>query len=64
MVVDAAFTSIGMDYFHVVIPALRKFKEEYIDTGEIRSLDNLPAYNNKQLTLICEIGAHGQRQSP
>jgi hypothetical protein len=52
MVVDAAFTSIEMDYFHVVIPALRKFKEKCIDTGEIRSLDDLPTYNNKHLTLI------------
>jgi hypothetical protein len=52
MVVDAAFTSIGMDYFHVVIPGLLKFKEKYIDTGEIGSIDDLPEYSIEQLTQI------------
>ena len=52
MVVDAAFTSIGMDYFHVVISGLHKFKEQYIDTGEIRSVDDLPGHNSEHLTRI------------
>ena len=52
MVVDAAFTSIGMDYFHVVIPGIQKFKEVCIDTGKIRSVNDLPAYNSEQLTRI------------
>ncbi|MEJ2739702.1 MAG: hypothetical protein P8105_07765, partial [Dehalococcoidia bacterium] len=52
MVVDAAFTSIGMDYFHVVIPGLQKFKKECIDTTGIRFIDDLLEYNNEQLIRI------------
>jgi hypothetical protein len=52
MMVDAAFTSIGMDYFHVVIPGLQRFKEECIDTGKIRSVNDLPEYNSEQLIRI------------
>ena len=52
IIVDAAFTSIGMDYFHVVIPGLRKFKEKCVDTGEIRSVDDLSGYNIEKLARI------------
>ena len=41
-----------MDYFHVVIPGLRKFKEKCVDTGEIRSVDDLSGYNIEKLARI------------
>lgn len=45
MVVDAAFTSIGLNYFAAVVPKVMKFKEELIDPGKVESLkalSNLP----------------------
>jgi len=45
MIVDAAFTSIGLNYFTAVVPKVMKFKEEFIDCGKVkrlRSLSNLP----------------------
>jgi hypothetical protein len=45
MIVDAAFTSIGLNYFTAVVPKVMKFKEEFIDCGKVknfRSLSDLP----------------------
>jgi len=45
MIVDAAFTSIGLNYFTAVVPRVMKFKEELVDCGKVRdveSLSNLP----------------------
>ncbi|PIU12824.1 MAG: hypothetical protein COT21_02900 [Hadesarchaea archaeon CG08_land_8_20_14_0_20_51_8] len=41
MVVDAAFTSIGLNYFTAVVPKVEEFNEEFVESGEIRDLKDL-----------------------
>ncbi len=41
MIVDAAFTSIGLNYFTAVVPKVMKFKEELVDCGEVTGLEGL-----------------------
>jgi hypothetical protein len=42
MVVDAAFTSIGLNYFTAVVPKVEEFSEKFVETGRIRFLRDLP----------------------
>ena len=41
MVVDAAFTSIGLNYFTAVVPKVEEFNKKFVKTGKIRSLEDL-----------------------
>jgi len=41
MVVDAAFTSIGLNYFTAVVPKVEKFNEKFVGNGKIRDLKDL-----------------------
>jgi len=41
MVVDAAFTSIGLNYFTVVVPKVEEFNEKFVENGRIRDLEDL-----------------------
>ncbi|MEM3078763.1 MAG: hypothetical protein QXF21_00415 [Thermoproteota archaeon] len=41
MVVDAAFTSIGLNYFTAVVPKVEEFNRRFVETGRIRSLQQL-----------------------
>ena len=41
MVVDAALTSSGFNYFTSIIPAVLKFKRAFVDTGRVASLEDL-----------------------
>jgi hypothetical protein len=41
MVIDAAFTSIGLNYFTAVVPKVMKFQEELVDCGKVGSLESL-----------------------
>jgi hypothetical protein len=41
MVVDAAFTSIGLNYFTAVVPKVEEFNERFVESGEIRKLRDL-----------------------
>ena len=41
MVVDAAFTSIGLNYFTAVVPKVLEFKKRFVDSGEIVGLRDL-----------------------
>jgi hypothetical protein len=41
MIVDAAFTSIGLNYFTAVVPGVMKFKRQLVDTGKVKSLQDL-----------------------
>ena len=41
MIVDAAFTSIGLNYFKTVVPKVEKFKREFVNTGRITTLKDL-----------------------
>jgi len=52
MVVDAAFTSIGLNYFQAVVPKVEKFRKEFVEPGRIRALEGLPSANDKELEKI------------
>jgi hypothetical protein len=41
MVVDAAFTSIGLNYFQSVVPRVEQFRQQFVETGKIRTVDDL-----------------------
>ncbi|MBN2187720.1 MAG: hypothetical protein JW732_09805 [Dehalococcoidia bacterium] len=50
MIVDAAFTSIGLNYFTAVVPKVMKFKKDFVDCGRVKdleSLSNLPEEKTK-----------------
>lgn len=40
IVVDAALTSIGVNYFNIVVPSVEKFNENYVKTGQITSFED------------------------
>jgi len=52
MVVDAAFTSIGLNYFNAVVPAVVKFDKELIVNGEIGTLRDLSALQQDRVESI------------
>jgi len=41
MVLDAAFTSVGLNYFQIVMPRVEKFRQEFVKTGRINGLEDL-----------------------
>jgi len=41
MVVDAAFTSIGLNYFTAVVPKVEEFNEKFVENGKIKNLKDL-----------------------
>lgn len=41
MVVDAAFTSIGLNYFTAVVPKVEEFSKRFVESGKICSLRDL-----------------------
>ncbi|MCD6529430.1 hypothetical protein J7L06_03990 [Candidatus Bathyarchaeota archaeon] len=41
MIVDAAFTSIGLNYFTAVVPKVQEFNARFVETGVIRGLKDL-----------------------
>ncbi|MEM2735483.1 MAG: hypothetical protein QXV45_04270 [Candidatus Bathyarchaeia archaeon] len=41
MIVDAAFTSIGLNYFTAVVPKVEEFNRSFVETGRIRDLKGL-----------------------
>ncbi len=41
MIVDASFTSLGLNYFQTVVPKIEEFRKKFVDTGEIISVDDL-----------------------
>ncbi len=52
MVVDAAFTSIGLNYFQAVVPKVEKFRKEFVESGKIRTLEDLATANNDELEKV------------
>jgi hypothetical protein len=52
MIVDAAFTSIGLNYFKAVVPKVEKFRQEFVSSGKINSLEDLAFTEGKKLELI------------
>ncbi|MEM1674310.1 MAG: hypothetical protein QXN24_05860 [Candidatus Bathyarchaeia archaeon] len=49
MVVDAAFTSIGLNYFIAVVPKVEEFRKKFVETGKIKSLKELSKANLDEL---------------
>jgi len=41
MVVDAAFDSIGLNYFTAVVPKVEEFNKKFVESGRIRDLKDL-----------------------
>ncbi|MGC8910115.1 MAG: hypothetical protein ACP5O5_05980 [Fervidicoccaceae archaeon] len=52
MVVDASFTSIGLDYFNSVLPKAIEFKEKFVDSGKIKSLKDLSLADIEELRTV------------
>jgi hypothetical protein len=49
MVVDAAFTSIGLNYFTVVVPKVEEFSKRFVENGRIKNLRELAAADINEL---------------
>jgi hypothetical protein len=52
MVVDAAFTSIGLNYFQSVVPRVEQFRQEFVETGKIRNVGDLVTADDAELQRI------------
>jgi len=52
MVLDAAFDSIGLNYFQSVVPKVELFRQEYIENGRIKSMEDLAKADDSNLTEI------------
>ena len=40
MVVDASFTSLGLNYFHAVVPKVEEFRRRFIEKGRIKTVED------------------------
>jgi len=49
MVVDAAFTSIGLNYFTAVVPKVEEFNKRFVEGGKIKSLKDLASADLNEL---------------
>jgi hypothetical protein len=45
MIVDASFTSIGLNYFIAVVPKVDKFRKTFVEAGKIKNLEDLATIN-------------------
>ena len=52
MVIDAAFDSIGLNYFQSVIPKVELFRKKYMETGQITSMEQLVTADDTKLKEI------------
>ena len=52
MVVDAAFDSIGLNYFQSVVPRVELFRLRYVTTSLITSLEELAGIEDTELKVI------------
>jgi hypothetical protein len=52
MVVDAALTSSGLNYFTAVVPKVKNFSDKFVKTGRIRSLQDLAALPQEEFAEI------------
>ena len=52
MIVDAAFTSIGLNYFTAVVPKVEEFNKKFVENGRIRSLKDLANANINELRTV------------
>ena len=49
MVVDAVFTSVGLNYFTAVVPKVNEFSRRFVEKGSIRNLRELASANINSL---------------
>jgi hypothetical protein len=52
MVVDAAFTSIGLNYFTAVVPKVEEFNRKFVETRRIRNLKELAKADMNELRKV------------
>jgi len=52
MVVDAAFTSIGLNYFQAVVPKVEEFERAFVRTGKIKSMEDLASADAGELKKV------------
>ncbi|RLE66380.1 MAG: hypothetical protein DRJ34_05445 [Thermoprotei archaeon] len=52
MVVDASFTSIGLNYFTAVVPGVERFDKMFVESGRIRCLRDLAKANIDELRKV------------
>jgi len=52
MVVDAAFTSIGLNYFTAVVPKVEEFNKKFVESRRINNLKELANANTNELRKV------------
>lgn len=52
MLVDAAFTSIGLNYFQSIVPKVTEFRERFVKTGKIKTLEDLASANAEEFRAV------------
>jgi len=52
MVVDAAFTSIGLNYFTAVVPKVEEFNKRFVESGRIKNLRDLAGADVNELRVV------------
>ncbi|MDI1471389.1 MAG: hypothetical protein QMD43_06105 [Thermodesulfovibrio sp.] len=52
MVIDAAFTSVGVNYFQVVLPKVREFEKEFVRNGKVTGLSSFCHFDYKKAFYI------------
>jgi hypothetical protein len=52
MVVDAAFTSIGLNYFTAVVPKVEEFNKKFVESGRIKNLEDLAKVDINELRKV------------
>jgi hypothetical protein len=52
MVVDAAFTSIGLNYFTAVVPKVEEFNKKFVESKKINNLKELANANIEELRTV------------
>lgn len=52
MMVDAAFTSIGLNYFTAVVPKVEEFNKKFVENGKIKNLKDLSKADMNELREI------------
>ncbi len=48
MILDVAFTSVGVNYFQVVVPKVKTFESEFVKTGKVSTLSCLAHFEFKE----------------
>ena len=52
MIVDAAFTSIGLNYFTAIVPKVEEFNKKFVETGKIKNLKDLANADIEELSNV------------